>query len=95
MHFSCIFNFSNYICIVIINKYKIMKEESNNTKVLTGSKELQSRMPRGSITLLAQKYGVTSQYIASIISGKANNKSGIIEDAYRLIDLFEELKTVI
>jgi predicted transcriptional regulator len=65
-------------------------EKSNNIKVLKGSKDLHSRIPRGGITLLAQKYGVTSQYIISIVSGKVNNKPGIIEDAYKLVEFFEK-----
>jgi predicted transcriptional regulator len=61
-----------------------------NVNIIKGSKDLHSRIPRGGITLLAQKYGVTSQYIISIVSGKVNNKPGIIEDAYRLVEFYEK-----
>ena len=66
--------------------------ESNNIKVLQGSKELRDRMPKGSIGLLANKYGYSWIWIHRIVTGKAKGNPAIIEDAERLAGIEDEMK---
>lgn len=64
--------------------------KSNTPNGLQGSQELLSRMPRGGLTLLATKYGVSSQYIRLIVKGSIKNRPGIVADAIHLAEFAEE-----
>lgn len=70
-----------------------MKRNTPNS--LQGSAELHRRLPNGALTLLADKYGVSRQYIYNIVTGRQNNRRGIIEDAIRLAEFGETMKEVI
>lgn len=67
----------------------------NTTNSLHGSAELHRRLPAGALTMLADKYGVSRQYIYNIVTGRQNNRRGIIEDAIRLAEFGETMKEVI
>lgn len=69
-----------------------MKRNKNS---LQGSAELHRRLPAGALTMLADKYGVSRQYIYNIVTGRQNNRQGIIEDAIRLAEFGETMKEVI
>jgi hypothetical protein len=67
----------------------------NTTNRLQGSDELHRRLPAGALTMLADKYGVSRQYIYNVVTGRQNNRPGIIEDAIRLAEFGETMKEVI
>jgi len=63
----------------------------NSIKVLIGSQGLRDRMPRGSIAILAAKYGKSWTWIYRVVSGLTKGNPEIIEDAERLAAVGDEM----
>lgn len=66
----------------------------NATKV-KGSPELRSRLPHGAVQMIATKHGISWVWAKQVIMGEVAGDSAIIEDAIRLAERHEQLKSVI
>ena len=64
----------------------------DNTKILTGSSELRSRLPHGAISRLAVKYRKSWTWIYNVISGRVNGNNEIINDAFLLAEIEDKHK---
>lgn len=85
-----------HIIALLYNSNIIFKMIHCNTmKVLNGSQSLRDRMPRGSIALLAAKYGKSWTWIYNVISGSVKGNPEIIQDAERLADIGDEMRSKI
>ena len=68
---------------------------TNTTKVLEGSPALRARLPYGAIQMIATKHGISWVWARRVIMGQESGDPAIIEDAIRLAERHESLKSVI
>jgi len=68
-------------------------EKEITTKM--GYPGLKAKLPHGAIARLSEKYNKSWTWINAVITGKAQGEAGIIEDAERVGEIFDNARNEI